>query len=71
MAEENVDGGGRRVGEMRPERREARARIDDEKPLAAANLDARRMAAERDELGTRSAGRTPDSPESDLEVTRG
>jgi hypothetical protein len=67
VAEEDIDLG-RDVGpEIGAERRETRARIDDEEALAAADLDARRMTAEFNELRSRSAIGAPRSPEADLE----
>ena len=61
---------GRGVSDLEPNAAMPVPGIDDEEPLAAADLDAGRVAAELDELRTRRTGRAPDSPESNLECIR-
>ena len=53
--------------ELGPERPDAGARVDHEQAAAAPHLDARRMAAEFNELRPRRAGRATNTPEADLE----
>lgn len=71
VAEQDVDGVRRVVAQMRSQRGKAGARIDDEEPVAAADFDARGVAAELGELRTGGAGRASDPPETYLELTRG
>jgi hypothetical protein len=71
VAEQDVDGVGRRIAEICAQRGEARSGIDDEEALAAADFNARGVTAELDELRTGRAGRTSDPPESDLELAGG
>ena len=60
VAEQDVDGVRGVVAQMGAEGCKTGARIDDEKPFAASDFDARGMASEFDELRAGRAGRATD-----------